>query len=113
MGCFKSLKNHILRANFVARMWHLSVMSFNPVILSPADSGWVLSEGKFSAHMTDNLPAPLATIEMPVCKCDKSKCVRGNCSCYRNRIKYSDMCGCQNCENTEEFVSTEDIKTDN
>ena len=33
------LKSHILRANFVACMWHLSVMSFNPVIPSPDDSG--------------------------------------------------------------------------
>ena len=69
--------------NFVARMWHLSE-------LQPRDSksscGWVLSEEKLSAHVTDNLPAPLATIEMSVYKCDKSKCVRGNCSCYRNRI---------------------------
>ena len=53
-------------------------MSFTPVIPSPADSGWVLSEGKLSVHITDNLQAPLATIEMSVCKCDKSKCVRGN-----------------------------------
>ena len=49
------------------------------MIPSPADSGWVLSEGKLSAHMLDNLPASLATIEVSVCKCDKSKCVRGNC----------------------------------
>ena len=37
------------------------------MIPSPADNGWVLSEGKLSAHMTDNLPALLATIEMSVC----------------------------------------------
>ena len=61
-----ALKYHILRANFVACMWHLSVMSFNPVIPSPADSGWVLSEGKLSAHMTDNLPA-LASYDRDVC----------------------------------------------
>ena len=108
-----ALKYHILRANFVTRMWHLSVMSFNPVIPIPADSGWVFLKGKLSAHMTDNLPALLATIVMSVCKCDKSKCVRGNFSCYRNRIKCSDMCGCQNCENTDEFVFTQDIITDN
>ena len=60
------------------------------MIPSPADSGWVLLEGKLSAHMTENLPASIATIEMSVCKCDQSKCVRGNCSCYRNRIKCSD-----------------------
>ena len=66
-----ALKYHILRENFVARMWLLSVISFNPVIPSPADSKWVLSEGKLSVHMKDNLPAPLATMEMSVCKCDK------------------------------------------
>ena len=82
------------------------------MIPSPADSGWVLSEGKLSAHMTD-LTAPLATIEMSVCNCDKSKCVRGHFSCYCNRIKCSDMCGCQHCENTDEFVYTQDIITDN
>ena len=107
-----ALKYHILRANFVACMWHLSLMSFNPVIPSPADSGWVLSEGTLSAHMTDNLPAPLATIEMSVCKCDKSKCVRGNCRCYRNRIKCLAMCGCQHRENTDEFLSKQDTITD-
>ena len=43
------------------------------MIPSPADSGCALSEGKLSAHMTDHLPAPLAMVEMSVCKCDKSK----------------------------------------
>ena len=56
-GCFKVPH---LASKFVARMWHLSVI--NHVIPSPADSGWVLSEGKLSAHMTDNLPAPLAIV---------------------------------------------------
>ena len=69
------------------------------MIPSPADSGWVLS-----AHMTNNLPAPLATIEMSVCKCDKSKCVWGNCSCYCNIIKCSDMCGCLGCALFSKFL---------
>ena len=64
-----------------------------PVLPSLADSGWVLSKGKLSAHITDNLQAPLATIEMSGCKCDKSKCVRGNCSCYQIIHMFPDFTG--------------------
>ena len=39
---WEALKCHILRANFVARMCHLNEVSFNPVIPSPGDTGWVL-----------------------------------------------------------------------
>ena len=109
MGCFKV--PHLaskLRCSYVAPKCN----ELQPVLPSPADSGWVLSEGTLSAHMTDNLPAQLATIEMSVCKCDKSKCVRGNCRCYRNRIKCLAMCGCQHRENTDEFLSKQDTITD-
>ena len=92
--------------------WDRSVQSCNPDLPNPVEFGWALEEKQLAAKMTDELPAPEATIELSVCSCSKTKCVSGRCKCHKNNLKCSDMCKCQNCENTVEFVSCTEINPD-
>ena len=100
-----SLSNQIRRSNCMAVTWNTSISEFNPELPDPKDHGWSLIDGCLVADTTAELPAPMATIEMSVCKCasGKTKCLSGNCKCHKNGVKCSDMCKCKNCENTDEL----------
>ena len=50
--------------------------------------------------LTDELPAPLALIELSVCSC-KTKCITSKCKCGKNALQCADMCKCVDCENDD------------
>ena len=52
--------------------------------------------------MTDELPAPVALIELSVCSCKKDKCDSNRCKCYKNNLQCTDMCKCEDCKNTDD-----------
>jgi len=64
--------------------------------------GWELSNECIVPIMTDELPAPIALIELSVCSCKKEKCESNRCKCYKNNLQCTDMCICVNCQNTDE-----------
>ena len=49
--------------------------------------------------MTDQLPAPKVTIEMSLCRCEKSDCNSRRCVCRKNGLVCTEMCGCIGCKN--------------
>ena len=64
--------------------------------------------------MTDELPAPIALIELRVCAC-KTKFVgvekmQKICKCRKNKLQGTDMCKCINCANddTQEQLDKEE-----
>lgn len=75
--------------------------------------GWEVVNDRIVPIMTDELPAPVALIELSVCSCKKAKCDSNRCKCYKNNLQCTDMCKCLSCENTddqreEELVESED-----
>ena len=65
------------------------------------------------AMMTDELPAPIALVELSVCNC-KTHCNNNRCKCYKNNLPCTDMCKCVNCENDDrrqDLNDTDDYET--
>ena len=52
--------------------------------------------------MTDNLPAPLALIELSIYNC-KGGCSTRRCKCFKNSLVCTDMCKCSACNNGDTF----------
>ena len=55
--------------------------------------------------MTDELPAPLALVELSLCNC-ATLCNNNHCKCYKNNLPCTDVCksiGCQNEGESEKF----------
>lgn len=51
------------------------------------------------------LPAPQAVIELVKCGC-KGRCKgRSNCSCLKNDLSCTDLCKCEDCENTKDYTA--------
>ena len=69
---------------------------------SPEGYGWELNGTCLDPIMTDNLPAPLALIELSVCSC-KGDCSTRRCKCFKNALVCTDMCKCQECKNNDTF----------
>ena len=59
-----ALLYHIKRSNCVSVTWERSVQGFDPVLPNPVEFGWALEDKQLVAKMTDELPAPEATIEL-------------------------------------------------
>ena len=49
-------------------------------------------------HWMDGQPAPQAILDLLACNCAK-KCELPKCECMVNRLKCTDMCRLQDCEN--------------
>ena len=66
--------------------------------------------GKFKQQLCANneLPAPLALIELSLCSC-KTNCYSNRCKCRKNRLICTDMCKCVGCENEDDDQSDEEI----
>ena len=51
--------------------------------------------------MTNNLPAPLALIELSICNCKGGSGTRR--FCFKNSLVFTDMCKCSACNNSNTF----------
>jgi hypothetical protein len=105
-----ALKYKIFRRHFVTlvlRRAHLSMQT----LPSPTGYGWQTEADSLAAIMTDNLPAPLALIELSVCGC-KSSCSSNRCKCFKNNLVCTDMCKCNSCENDGNADNYEDDESD-
>ena len=89
----------------VQRRSHLALQN----LPSATDYGWEAQDTSLVPIMTDNLPAPLALIELSGCK---SKCTSNRCKCFKNNLICTDMCKCEPCENKEEHHDDNEEGTD-
>ena len=97
---FSALKYKIFRSYFVTmvlRRAHLPIQNLPPA----TNYGWESVHSSFVPILTENLPAPLALIELSVCSC-KSDCTKKRCRCHKNDFVCTDICKCSQCKNTED-----------
>ena len=60
--------------------------------------GWEQNEMSLDPIMTDNLPTPIALIELSMCKC-QTGCKTKRCKCLKNDLVCTDMCKWKDCKN--------------
>ena len=81
---FAALKYKIFRAHFITMVLRRASVPLQ--MLPPAiNYGWENSEGQLIPIMTNNLPAPMALLEMSACSC-KSDCTSNRCKCRKKRF---------------------------
>jgi len=112
-----SLQLHIRRAHYIVMIWRRATES-HPSLPSPAACGWELlaEEGIYTPIQMCQSPAPEAVINLVKCGCKKG-CTRW-CSCIKNNIPCTEVCGCvgYSCNNrhnpVEHLVAEEDEDDD-
>lgn len=92
-----ALKYKIFRCHYVALVLRRSLQTIQD-LPSQLNFGWESSGNAYTPIMTDELPAPLALIELSVCSCT-TKCSTNRCKCKKNNLQCTDMCKCVDCEN--------------
>ena len=98
-----ALKYKIFRCHYVTKVLKSSHKPLQN-LPDPCSFGWEMINESLKPIMTDNLPAPLAMIELSVCGC-KSNCISNRCLCHKNNFPCTDMCKCKDCDN----ISANDI----
>ena len=103
---FAAIKYKIFRSHFVALVLK---RSHRPIQTLPnvENYGWENIDERLCPIMTDNLPAPLALLEMSSCNC-KSGCSSKRCKCRKNGFTCTDMCKCVSCKNNDEDEDEDD-----
>lgn len=79
----------------------------NPQIMAGKLDG---DDNHFYPIMTTESPAPKAVIELVKCGCKKN--CSGKCGCFKNKLRCTELCGCnaecKNKENQNEYETSED-----
>lgn len=106
---FGAFKYKLFRTHYITmvlRRSHLPIQKLPP----PLNYGWENEDSSLVQILTDNLPAPMALIELSSCSC-KSSCSNNRCKCRKNGFTCTDMCKCLECRNNddEENEADEDI----
>lgn len=88
-----ALELHIQRAHYIAMVWRRATES-HPSLPSPAAYGWKLlpEEGVYTPIRCVHPPAPDAVINLVKCGCKKG--CTGLCSCSKNNLPCTEVCGC-------------------
>jgi hypothetical protein len=102
----KSLKLHVLRANYQAAVWR-SAMFATADIPSPDGHGWEVNDGNIKIKWLGSKPAHEEVLEMLSCVCMKA-CTTDSCCCLKAGLKCTDMCLIAR----EHMASEDDIQDD-
>jgi hypothetical protein len=104
-----SLKPHICRTNYATKVGK-SYVKWEPELPSPVGHGWRDEDGKLSPVTCLLPPAPAAVMELVKCSCKAVVC-KGNCSCSKNGLKCTSLCGCK-CRVVDQDLHYEQDQTD-
>ena len=101
------LKYKIFRCHYISLVLRKSLLTMQELPW-PLSYGWESYGDTYKAIMTDELPAPVALIELSVCAC-KTNCVNNRCKCRKNKLQCADMCKYIDCANddTQELILDE------
>lgn len=89
---------HTSRAYFMVLVWRSSTEPC-PLVPPATDYLWELVDGSLKPAFCTEAPAPEALLELRKCNY-KNGCQRNSCSCKKNNLKCTDMCGCGDaCQN--------------
>ncbi len=97
-----ALRLHIMRANYQALIWkHALDGNYKPPL--PDGHGWSVKNDIIEVVWMLQDPAPQSLLEFVHCKSCK-KCDTRRCTCKKNGMKCTDVCGCDPaaCENSED-----------
>lgn len=108
-----SLKLHVKRANYQARVHKLAVSSITNVP-SPELHGWTVdsetNEVGIKWMTLDSAPKELTHVSK--CSCAKTKCATKQCSCSRAGVSCTELCTCKDCENKDTTLCENDLLND-
>ena len=90
---------HIQRANYQSLVWREACHP-KPVIPSPTDSGWKLTDGLLKPVLTTLPPIPKACKDIVSCNCTNG-CVSNRCSCKKWGLQCTEACKCSDSETVE------------
>ena len=112
---FRALLEHIKRAHFISMVYSRNLINMQQ-LPSPEHYGWKYNDVKeiYEPVMTSNLPAPLSVIDLVKCDCKKG-CTKW-CSCRKNELSCTEICGCTDTECLNPFnsaVNKEDVDVNN
>ena len=106
-----SLKLHILRANYQARIHKLAVVNITDPPC-PSGHGWIIHQDTLSVRWMTLDPAPPELLRISKCSCQKTKCKTKQCSCFVAGVSCTPLCGCVVCENSDESVAESQLLND-
>eukprot|EP00057_Strongylocentrotus_purpuratus_P021683 XP_011676157.1 PREDICTED: uncharacterized protein LOC105444073 [Strongylocentrotus purpuratus] len=114
-----ALVKHLMRANYQSAI-HTRCLEQYPVIPSPHNHGWKVTDTNIEVVWGDLPPAPSTLLELTYCSCKKTSCEepkaagKGRCSCRQHNITCTDLCRCINCKNSAQAEHNMDEEdTDN
>ena len=88
-----SLDLHIRRAHYISMIWRKACET-HPCLPAPTAFGWTFDavSSHFSPVRCLNPPAPEAVLHLIKCGCKRG--CEGRCSCRKNNIPCTEICGC-------------------
>ena len=103
---FGSLKYKIFRSNYVSLTLKRADVS-KQNLPSFLNYGREMVDNNITPILTDNLPAPLALIELRACGC-KTGCKANCCKCRKSGFTCTDMGKCPQCESNDCWIEDKD-----
>lgn len=93
-----ALIQHLRRACYQATVWERALEAKQNAP-SPVGHGWSMVEDNLQFSWMTSPPSPVDVLQTTYCKCQKSQCQGGRCSCVKSKLRCTDLCGCTNCTN--------------
>ena len=87
-------KQHTMRAHLQASLWSQDIV-LHPTIPDPCTLGWRREEECLMPVLSEEQAAPEAVVELLCCNCGASKCASARCTCRRNHLQCTELCGCE------------------
>jgi len=109
-----SLLCHLKRANYQAAI-HRRSLQQNIEVPSPLDHGWEAKDGGLSVVWNTIPFAPDCLLKYISCRCKRSGCTGGRCSCREHSLLCTELCSCEGCGNSdsaEQDIEDTDVASD-
>lgn len=108
-----ALTKHMQRVSYQCAIWKRALdRSISPPTIN--GHGWIVDGQSITVDWMDLPAAPDGVLDVVNCGC-VTGCQTNRCSCFKAKLKCTDICGCQNCKNeniVEEESDSEELGTD-
>ena len=95
---------HLLRVYHQMEVWQRSMLfrsnpgHYEPMTHQPQQFGW---DSEYHPIWMERDAAPQALLQHVHCKSCKTGCQNARCTCAKNRLKCTKLCGSRNCNNRQ------------
>ena len=110
--CFRL---HLLRVYHQMEVWQRSMLfssdpgCYEPMEHQPQQFGWDI---EFRPIWMERDAAPLTLLQHVHCKSCKTGCGNTRCTCVKNQLKCTKLCGCRNCDNRQPDTCSSGLEQD-